>query len=324
MPVEKAPTRLPRRSGQADLREAPRQVFAVARPAPRAREKEQVFEGRKVLVEGEVRSRPAHRQAARIAGELPPPCRTETEPGWGARASARIFNRVVLPLPLRPFTARKPVSAGNERPEKRGGPENDLVSCRASIVVANMPRHTSRFNVRRTESRSHRDRLDGALERGICLLYDPPDSCSTRVWRSARSEWALTGAGQLENNGSKGVLMFKRVTYVLLLAAFALSFVACGGKKEEEEEELAPKAAATTAANAPAARRRRPRRHRRPEAPRSPARWPSPARPRPRSRSRWTPTPSARGRTRSRSTRRRSWSIPTGLSSGCSCTSRKG
>src|SRR6266542_332439 len=51
------------------------------------------------------------------------------------------------------------------------------------------------------------------------------------------------------NNGSKGVLMFKRVTYVLLSVAFVLTFVACGGEKEEE----APKGAATTAANAPAA-----------------------------------------------------------------------
>src|SRR6266542_5962921 len=52
------------------------------------------------------------------------------------------------------------------------------------------------------------------------------------------------------NNGSKGVLMFKRVTYVLLSVAFVLTFVACGGKKEEEEEEEAPKGVATTAANA--------------------------------------------------------------------------
>src|SRR6266545_4439133 len=55
------------------------------------------------------------------------------------------------------------------------------------------------------------------------------------------------------NNGSKGVLMFKRVTYVLLSLAFVLTLVACGGKKEEEEEEEAPKAAATTAASAPSA-----------------------------------------------------------------------
>src|SRR6266508_2427930 len=52
------------------------------------------------------------------------------------------------------------------------------------------------------------------------------------------------------NNGSKGVLMFKRVTYVLLSVAFVLTFVACGGKKEEEEEEEAPKGVAATAAKA--------------------------------------------------------------------------
>ena len=44
--------------------------------------------------------------------------------------------------------------------------------------------------------------------------------------------------------------MFKRAFFNLLLAAaFALSFVACGGK-EEEEEEAPPKAAATTGTSA--------------------------------------------------------------------------
>src|SRR6266542_2580664 len=55
---------------QSDLRQAPRHVFGAARPASRAREEEQVLEGREVLVERQVGPRPAHGQAARVAGEL--------------------------------------------------------------------------------------------------------------------------------------------------------------------------------------------------------------------------------------------------------------
>src|SRR5258708_25758038 len=43
--------------------------------------------------------------------------------------------------------------------------------------------------------------------------------------------------------------MFKRVMYVLVAVAFALSFSACGGNKEDDaDEEAAPKATTSTAA----------------------------------------------------------------------------
>ena len=55
---------------QPDRGEAPRHVFGAARPASRAREEEQVLERRELRVEREVGPRPAHGQAALVAGEL--------------------------------------------------------------------------------------------------------------------------------------------------------------------------------------------------------------------------------------------------------------
>src|ERR1700694_974046 len=47
--------------------------------------------------------------------------------------------------------------------------------------------------------------------------------------------------------------MLRRTWYALLLTAFALSFVACGGKEDDEEEAPAKSAAATSPSAAPAA-----------------------------------------------------------------------
>ncbi len=46
--------------------------------------------------------------------------------------------------------------------------------------------------------------------------------------------------------------MLRRVWYALLLTAFALSFVACGGKEDEEEEAPAKSAATPSTSAAPA------------------------------------------------------------------------
>ncbi|HEX5855530.1 MAG TPA: hypothetical protein VFZ57_07910, partial [Thermoanaerobaculia bacterium] len=91
------------------------------------------------------------------------------------------------------------------------------------------------------------------LERGVSVLYSPPIHVSFVVG-VRRVRMGADRRQTIGNDGSKGVLMFKRVLFVFVSVALALGFSACGGNKEDDaEEETASKATTTTAASAPAA-----------------------------------------------------------------------
>src|SRR5574342_178092 len=138
---------------------------------------------------------------------------TCTLPLPGRRSLARIFRSVVLPLPLRPATATSPVPAVKERFEKRGGPEKDFESSRASIVVAS--------TASRDDSRFHPPERT-LLERGKSVLYDPARfGISSRLRRPAVHGRRRTAVAKLkETPSSRSHGMLKR-SLVLLLAGAA-------------------------------------------------------------------------------------------------------
>ena len=79
---------------------------------------------------------PSRRRGAARTRERGSPSRSiRTRPAVGRTSPARIFRRVVLPLPFLPATATRPRDAENERPEKSGAPEKDLPRFSAAIVV---------------------------------------------------------------------------------------------------------------------------------------------------------------------------------------------
>src|SRR5262249_48393772 len=107
-------------AGEAAVTETPRQLGVAARPAARPPEKAEVLDGREVLVEREIRPRPAHGQPPLVAGELllPAPHRHRARSGMRDRREDLQERRLAAPVP--PLDGEEPrVGAKGELREER-------------------------------------------------------------------------------------------------------------------------------------------------------------------------------------------------------------